>query len=186
MGGCAKYRSGALGGGQHHPGYVLRCVAMVAKADVIRPIGMRLYGPLLPAFLLCTAVNARPSVAQTVRPSEADRQIAQGLNLVVKVHTNDPWHGGGIIVGTSADSIYIVTARHVLDEGSPDSVRVWFHFNQSNEVAARVFSDTSTDKSLSDVALISVARRSALGFEKAGSNSIAWVCLINSMLRPRD
>jgi hypothetical protein len=132
------------------------------------PTGLGLCFRLLVVWLFCADLSSGPAVAQTVPQSETDRQIARGLNMVVRVHTNDPWHGGGIIVGASPESIYIITARHVLNEGSPDSVRVWFHFNQTNAVTARILSDSSKEKSLTDVALISVPRRSAIGFETAG------------------
>jgi hypothetical protein len=149
-----------------------------------RPTGLRLCFRLLVVWLFCADLSSGPAVAQTVPQSETDRQIARGLNMVVRVHTNDPWHGGGIIVGASPESIYIITARHVLNEGSPDSVRVWFHFNQTNAVTARILSDSSKEKSLTDVALISVPRRSAIGFETAGLEFVTGMILLEEDVLP--
>ena len=130
------------------------------------PTFVRWYGPLT-LWCQLASVAFGQNVIDTAQQN-VDVQLAQGINLIVKVHVHDATGGGGIILGASRDSIYIVTARHVLNAGSPDSIRVWFHFNQADSVAARRFSDSSAIKSLADIALLAVDRRSVPGFETAG------------------
>jgi trypsin-like peptidase len=100
-----------------------------------------------------------PSSAQTPEAPRISRDVASGVDLVVRFAKGE-LRGAGIVVGAKDGTIYIATARHVItDFGDSTHIPLSFHFDPKKEVIGRVVRKHPGDTLdvMTDIALVAVS-----------------------------
>lgn len=90
---------------------------------------------LIYALLTC-ALAVRPHWVQA--ETEGDEVAKPFLGSTVRVELESSESGFGFVIGTSRDSVFIVTAAHVIQQkpGKTSAVRVYFHQSPWNPINA--------------------------------------------------
>jgi len=124
---------------------------------------------------LCLAANAAPAASQSPNMSEEDIKY---LIVMIDASLNGgPSRGAGIICGAGSDTLYIVTANHVVRKGEDEAEEIQIHFKwlPGKTVKATLLRQRDTEL---DLAVLRMTGFSQLGiniedlpFDRLGSPS---------------
>lgn len=125
---------------------------------MIEPVSIR---PFLTGSLLLL-VAALPADARQAPVSEVVEEVKQLVAIVECRLTDGPRIGAGIVVGASRDTLYIVTADHVVEScrSRPDSVRVRLRTRPDDAIPASLAVEADADL---DLALLKVTDEAHAG-----------------------
>jgi len=122
--------------------------------------------------------NSTPSQSAQRAVKEAEEEEVKGLVVMIdcRLDGNDSW-GAGIIFGFNNERIYIVTANHVVRNGTEEAVNLLVQFRSlpNEPIEAKLLRSFDKDLDLAVLAITDWKRRSinveSLSFDRAGETS---------------